>query len=66
MVVVAGEDQPSIVIVPEGVVHAYKNIGDKDGLVINCPNRLFMGPGKKEPVDEVRYENDADSPFKVE
>jgi dTDP-4-dehydrorhamnose 3,5-epimerase len=66
MVVVAGEDQPSIVIVPEGVVHAYKNIGDKDGLVINCPNRLFMGPGKKEPVDEVRYEDDADSPFKVE
>ena len=66
MVVVAGEDQPSIVIVPEGVVHAYKNIGEKDGLVINCPNRLFMGPGKKEPIDEIRYEDDVDSPFKVE
>jgi len=66
MVIVAGEGQPSIVIVPEGVVHAYKNIGETGGLVINCPNRLFMGPDKKEAIDEIRYENDIDSPFKVE
>lgn len=66
MVFVAGQDSPSVVIVPEKVVHAYKNIGDGEGLVINCPNRLFMGRDKKEPIDEVRYENDEDSPFKID
>lgn len=66
MVLTAGEAEPAIVVVPKKVVHAYKNIGDKDGLVINCPNRLFKGEGKKEPVDEVRYENDTNSPYKLE
>lgn len=66
MVFVAGESAPTVVIVPKGVVHAYKNIGDRDGLVINCPNRLFKGQGKKEPVDEIRYEDDKDSPYKVD
>jgi len=60
---VAGEDEPSIVIIPPRVVHAYKNIGEEEGLVINCPNRLFMGHGKKGPVDEIRYEDDAGSPY---
>src|SRR3989337_1162842 len=59
---VAGASAAMAVIVPKGVVHAYKNIGDADGLVINCPNRLFKGESKKEPVDEVRYEAEADSP----
>ena len=66
MAFVAGESNPTIVIVPKKVVHAYKNVGDKDGLVINCPNRLFKGKGKSEPVDEVRYEHDAASPYKVD
>lgn len=60
---IAGESIPTIVIVPKKVVHAYKNVGDKDGLVVNCPNKLFKGPGKKEPVDEVRYEHDSNSPY---
>ncbi len=63
---VAGESAPSVVIVPKNVVHAYKNIGDKDGLVINCPNRLFKGQGKKDPVDEVRYEEDVNSPYRLD
>lgn len=63
---VAGEDEPTAVIVPKKVVHGYKNVGETDGLVINCPNRLFMGEGKSEPVDEVRYENDADSPYRMD
>lgn len=62
----AGESAPKIVIIPPGVVHAYKNIGDKPGLVINLPNKLYAGRGKKEKVDEVRYEGDPDSPFKVD
>ncbi len=62
-VVFAGEENPRIVIVPPGVVHAYKNVGDKDGLVVNFPNRLFKGEGKKEPVDETRYEDLENSPY---
>ena len=52
-----------IIIVPPGVVHAYKNTGDSDGMVLNFPDKLFAGWGKKEKVDEVRYENDPSSPF---
>ena len=58
-----GEGQPTTVIVPPGVVHAYRNIGPVDGLVFNAPNRLFAGEGKKEAVDEIRHEDAADSPF---
>ena len=66
MVVYAGEDNPALVIVPEGVVHAYKNVGGKDGLVINCPNRLFMGEERKKPIDEIRHEGDPNTPFNVD
>jgi len=65
-VFIAGAGAPKALIVPKKVVHAYKNVGDVDGLVINCPNRLFKGEGKKEPVDEVRYENDAGSPYRLD
>lgn len=66
MAFVAGESSPSVVIVPKKVVHAYRNVGSEDGLVINCPNRLFKGNAKKEPVDEVRYENDPNSPYRLD
>ncbi|HEY4708525.1 MAG TPA: dTDP-4-dehydrorhamnose 3,5-epimerase family protein [Thermodesulfobacteriota bacterium] len=66
MTLVAGESNPTMVIVPKRVVHAYRNVGDSEGLVINCPNRLFKGNGKKEPVDEVRYEHDSNSPYKLD
>ncbi len=65
-VLVAGEDSPSVVIVPAGVVHAYRNIGEKDGMVINCANRLYAGPDRKEPVDEIRHEADPASIFKLD
>ncbi|MDA8078195.1 MAG: dTDP-4-dehydrorhamnose 3,5-epimerase family protein [Nitrospiraceae bacterium] len=64
--VVERQGQPYAAVVPPRVVHAYKNIGDKDAMVINLPDRLFRGEGKKEPVDEVRYENDPASPFRVD
>ncbi|MGQ9574516.1 MAG: dTDP-4-dehydrorhamnose 3,5-epimerase family protein [Thermoguttaceae bacterium] len=63
---VAGESNPQIVIVPPGVVHAYKNISQVAGLVFNCPNRLYAGPGKAGPVDEIRHEDLPDSPFVME
>jgi dTDP-4-dehydrorhamnose 3,5-epimerase len=52
-----GEDDPIGVIIPPGVVHAYKNIGNYDGYVINSPNRLYGGKNRKEAIDEIRYEN---------
>jgi dTDP-4-dehydrorhamnose 3,5-epimerase len=61
-----GESRPAIVIVPPGVVHAYQNIGAVDGLVFNAPNRLYAGEGKKKAVDEIRHEDDADFPFRLD
>jgi dTDP-4-dehydrorhamnose 3,5-epimerase len=61
--IIVGQNSPAIVIVPEGVVHAYQNVGDKDGLVINFPNQLFMGRNKKEAIDEIRHEDDPQSIF---
>lgn len=57
-------DQPSSLLVPPGVVHAYKNIGDTDGLVLNLPDRLYAGWNHIEQVDEIRHE-DADSQFRL-
>jgi len=55
-----------IVTVPPGVVHAYRNSGDSDGLVLNFPDKLYAGWGKKEKVDELRYEDDPLSPFQID
>lgn len=60
-VVYGGGDSPVMVIVPAGVVHAYKNIGGTDGIVFNAPNRLYAGEGKCFPVDEIRHEEAAGS-----
>lgn len=62
-VVYAGQDAPRSIIIPPGVVHAYKNVGGKQGMVVNTPNRLFAGKGKKDPVDEIRHEDDPSSIF---
>jgi len=59
----AGVNNPGSVIVPKGVVHCYRCIGNEPGLVLNCPNRLFLGQGKQEPVDEIRHEDDSENPF---
>lgn len=53
---VLGESNPAAVWIPPGVVHAYRNVGEVPGLVLNAPNRLYAGWGKKEPVDEIRHE----------
>ncbi len=60
-----GADNPMAVIIPKGVVHAYRNISTLEkGVVINCPNRLYMGEGKKEPIDEIRHEDDPETIFR--
>jgi len=58
-------DIPTTAIVPPGIVHAYKNISSSNGLVINLPDKLYKGRGKAEAVDEIRYENDLSSPFRI-
>ena len=65
-VFIAGEDAPKSVIIPPGVVHAYKNVGTSEGTVVNLPNKLFAGKGKKEPVDEIRHENRTDTLFQLD
>jgi dTDP-4-dehydrorhamnose 3,5-epimerase len=61
-----GVHRPTLLVVPAGVVHAYKNVGGEPGLVFNCPNRLYKGPGRREPVDEVRHEDRSDSPYQLD
>lgn len=60
------KEKPVLVIVPPGVVHAYKNIGKSNGFVFNAPNRLYKGKKRAKPVDEIRHEDDANSPFKLD
>ena len=62
----AGGENPVVVVVPPGVVHAYKNVGSQDAYVLNFPNQLYAGEGKQEEVDEIRHEDQSDSPFKLE
>ena len=61
-----GEIAPCALIVPAGIVHAYKNIGDCDGLVFNAANRLYGGWHRKDPVDEIHHEQDLDSPYQLD
>jgi dTDP-4-dehydrorhamnose 3,5-epimerase len=61
-----GQNFKAQIIVPPGVVHAYKNIGDKDGFVFNAPNRLYEGQNRKFPADEIRHEDDPDSPYQLD
>ena len=63
---VLGASRPATLVAPPGVVHAYRNVGKTEGWVLNFPNRLYKGPDRREPVDEVRYEDDPTSSFKLQ
>jgi len=63
---IVGSDRPMALIIPAGVAHAYRNVGHEPGVVFNCPNRLYKGPGRKEAVDEIRHEEHPDSPFQLD
>ena len=65
MKIEAGEKNPIMAIVPPGVVHAYKCISSENAWCINLPDKLYKGKGKKEEIDEIRWENKEDSPYKI-
>ena len=64
--IVVGEDNPKSVLIPAGVVHAYRNVGTVPGIVFNCPNQLYMGQGKREPIDEIRHEDDPQTIYRMD
>ena len=56
-----GKDNPITVVIPPGVVHGYRNISkEEEGMVLNFPDKLYRGWGKKEVVDEIRHEDKED------
>jgi dTDP-4-dehydrorhamnose 3,5-epimerase len=58
-----GGNNPGSALIPHGVVHCYRCISNDSGFVINCPNQLYAGEGKKASVDEIRHEEDPENPF---
>jgi len=60
-----GENHPSLVIVPPGVVHGYKCISEIPALSFNFPDKLYKGEGKKEAADEIRWEQEEDNIYKI-
>jgi dTDP-4-dehydrorhamnose 3,5-epimerase len=61
-----GRDRPCTLRVPPGVVHGYRNVGPAPALILNCPDRLYAGPNKAEPVDEIRYEDEDESDYRMD
>ena len=67
-----GDGNPFALIVPPGVIHAYKNVGPENGIVFNAANALYAGEGRKgwrgpkgtpDYVDEIRHEHIENSPY---
>jgi dTDP-4-dehydrorhamnose 3,5-epimerase len=65
-IIEVGASNPVAVLVPPGVVHGYKCISAEPAYSINLPDKLYRGKDKKEEVDEIRWEKDPDSSFKIE
>jgi len=59
-----GEDNPTMVVVPPGVVHGYKCTSKSNAWCINLPDKLYKGIGKKDDeIDEIRWEEDKNSKY---
>lgn len=63
---VVGASRPMFLIIPPGVAHAYRNVGLVQGLVVNCANRLYKGWARKDPIDEIRHEDDPQTPYHLD
>ncbi len=58
-----GDQAPTRIHVPRGVVHAYRNVGTAFGLVVTVTSLLFKGKHRRDPVDEIRHELNPQSPY---
>jgi len=63
--IVAGESNPCTVIVPPGVVHGYKCISELGAWSVNLPDKLYKGDKKLAEIDEIRWEVNPASPYKI-
>ncbi len=64
-VLTVGQSAPTMVIVPPGIVHGYKCVSDTPAYSINLPDTLYRGKAKSEEVDEIRWEQDPNSPYLI-
>lgn len=58
-----GEGRPVSLLVPPRVIHAYRCISATAGWIVNMPDKLYKGCGRKNQLDEIRHEDKPDSPF---
>lgn len=63
---IVGETNAQAVVVPPGVVHGYRNLSAYPAWVFNAPDKLYAGHGKRDVVDEIRYESMQGSPFHLD
>lgn len=63
--ILTGEQAPTRIHIPRGIVHAYRNTGKVSGLVVTVTSLLFKGIGRRDVVDEIRHELNPNSPFKL-
>ncbi len=63
MTLTTGSTTPLRISIPPMIVHAYRNISDEPCRLMNFPDQLYAGDGRKSPVDEVRFEDISDHPF---
>ncbi len=64
-IITVGQNNPTMVIVPPGIVHGYKCVSDTPAYSINLPDALYKGKNKAEEIDEIRWEVDPSSPYKI-
>lgn len=58
------QDKMTMVIIPPGVIHGYRNCSpDLQLEIFNFPNRLYKGEGRGYPVDEIRHEAKPSNPY---
>lgn len=54
-----------LLTIPPGTVHAYKNIGETDGIVMNFASQYYGGRSGQERVDEIRHEKNSNSIYQL-
>lgn len=58
-----GKDNPVMAVVPPGIIHGYKNVGEQLAYVLNFPSELYAGENYKEGIDEIRHEDNPNMKF---